>query len=112
MSIIIPAKEVNFISDDVEDEFNELQEEGWLKKSIKRLIENLKLNAFCCEQIKKKLIPKYYIVNYDLHNLWWCPLPNGWRLVYSIVTMSDKSLMATIIEFFDHKDYERRFSYN
>ncbi|MDO8563947.1 MAG: hypothetical protein Q7R87_02975 [Nanoarchaeota archaeon] len=110
MSFVKPAKEVKFISNEIEDNFNALSDD-WLKKAILRAIKNLKDNAFCGERIKKKLIPKKYLFDYDLDNLWWYPLPNGWRLVYTLTPFPDRNIVASIIEYFNHKDYERRFGY-
>ncbi len=110
MTLIKPAKEVIFISDEVEGLFNAIREE-WLKKAIEKSIKDLNENAFCGEQIKKRLIPKKYIFDYGLDNLWWYPLPKGWRLVYTLTTLHDRNILAAIVEYFDHKNYERRFGY-
>ncbi len=48
---------------------------------------------------------------YGIDNLWVHPLPDGWRLVYSVLTPSKDEIQAMIIEWFNHKDYERRFKY-
>ena len=37
-------------------------------------------------------------------------LPNGWRLIYTIES-DDLKIMNIILEWFSHKDYERRFNY-
>ena len=48
--------------------------------------------------------------NYGIKNLWKYNLPQGWRLLYSIV--ADENLIVSIvIEWLSHKDYERRFRY-
>ena len=110
MPFIKPATSVIFADEELEEEFNSLSEDNWLKKAIKRAIEKFKENAFCGERIKKELIPKEYTQKYNINNLLWYPLPDGWRLVYSIVA-SDDELVVIIIEYFDHKNYERRFGY-
>ncbi len=110
MGLIKPADGVVFADSRLEKEFNSLSENHWLKKSLKRVIEKLKQNVFCGERIKKELIPQEYIQKYGIDNLLWYPLPNGWRLVYSIL-MDDEKIIAYIIEYFDHKNYERRFGY-
>ncbi len=45
-----------------------------------------------------------------IDNLFWHNLPKGWRLVYSIAG-NNVEVLAIIIEYFDHKNYERRFKY-
>jgi hypothetical protein len=110
MGLKKPAKGVIFADDKVERAFNSLPENDWLKKAINKAIFDLKENAFCGEQIKKELIPKEYVKKYNINNLLWYPLPNAWRLVYSI-TGNAVEILAIIIEYFNHKNYERRFGY-
>ncbi|MEK6952529.1 MAG: hypothetical protein AABX29_05940 [Nanoarchaeota archaeon] len=111
MTFIKPAKEVIFADDKLEAEFNLLPDNNWLKKSIWKVINKLKENAFCGERIRKELIPKEYIRKYNINNLLWYPLSNGWRLVYSIIAQSNNEIIAVIIEYYDHKNYERKFGY-
>jgi Txe/YoeB family toxin of Txe-Axe toxin-antitoxin module len=111
MRPIKPAGKVVFSNDKLEETFNNLPEQDWLKKAIRKVIEDLKYNAFCGEAIPKDLIPKEYIQNYLINNLYWYALPNGWRLVYSIMNNEEVEILAVIIEYFDHKNYERRFNY-
>jgi len=111
MRPIKPAEEVIFADSKLEEAFNSLSENDWLKKAILKSISNLKENAFCGEVIKKDLIPKEYIQKYGIDNLFWYPLPNGWRLVYSLTTKGTAEILAIIIEYFNHKNYEKRFGY-
>ncbi|MGD9275663.1 MAG: hypothetical protein PVJ67_00660 [Candidatus Pacearchaeota archaeon] len=104
------ADGVIFASDRIEESFNSLPENDWLKKAIKKAIENLKENVFCGERIRKELIPKEYIQKYEIDNLFWYKLPKAWRLVYSVAGDKHETL-AIIIEYFNHKNYERRFGY-
>src|SRR3989344_9519010 len=105
-----PAREVKFIQQHLEEYFVSLSENHPIKKGIQKAIDKLKENVFCGEKIEKRLIPKEYIRRYDIDNLWWYPLPDGWRLVYSIAT-NKSEVLAVIIEYFDHKNYARRFGY-
>jgi hypothetical protein len=43
--------------------------------------------------------------------LWWYPLSDAWRLVYSVVTPTNVEVLAVIIDYYNHKDYERKFGY-
>ena len=110
MRPVKPSDSIIFADDKVEDAFNFMSEDDWLKKAIRRAISNLKQNVFCGERIRKKLIPKEYIKKYNIDNLSWYKLPQGWRLVYSVVA-NNVEIIALIIEYFDHKNYERRFNY-
>lgn len=106
-----PANGVIFADDKIERAYNSLDDNDWLKKAIKKAIDNLKENIFFGERISKKQIPKEYKIKYGTDNLWWYPLPNAWRLVYSVITPSNVEILAMILEYFNHKDYERRFGY-
>ncbi|MEK6859371.1 MAG: hypothetical protein AABX54_01015 [Nanoarchaeota archaeon] len=110
MRLFKPVDYVIFADKKIEDEFNFLNEANWLKKALRRAIEDFKQNAFCGERIRKERIPKIYIQKYDIDNLLWYPLPDGWRLVYS-VSSDNNELIAIIVEYFDHKNYERRFGH-
>ena len=108
--MIRPSK-VKFIDDELEDSYNLLDEDDFLKKAIKRVVQELKLNAFWGIQIPKKLNPKVYIRKYEINNLWKCNLPKGWRLFYTVTADNEVELITAILEWLNHKDYERRFRY-
>ena len=57
-----------------------------------------------------RLIPKIYIKKYEITNLWKYDLPRGWRIIYSIAN-EDIEIISLILEWIDHKEYERRFKY-
>jgi len=81
-----------------------------LYKQLRRAFEDLQKNAFCGIQIPKKQIPKEYTRKYQIDNLWKYNLPNAWRLIYSVA--ADKVVVISIvIEWMDHKKYEKRFKY-
>ena len=107
--MIKPSK-VKFISEKLEKEFNRLDKTDPLKKSIIRAINDLKQNAFFGIQIQKKLFPEEFIKKYGLNNLWKYDLPNAWRLIYTIKA-DDIQILNVILEWFDHKEYERKFKY-
>ena len=108
---MIKASKVVFISDELESSFNILPEDDFLKKSIKQAVQNLKENAFCGIQVPKRLIPKEYIKKWGITNLWKYDLPKGWRLMYTVTSDNEVELISAILEWCDHKEYERRFKY-
>ena len=108
--MIKPSK-VKFISDELEKDFNSLKDDDFIKKAIIRAIQDLKENAFCGIQIPKKLFPKEYVQKYGIKNLWKYDLPKGWRLLYTVTAENEVELISDILEWFNHKDYERRFGY-
>lgn len=85
-------------------------QERELFKLIDQALNNIEKNAFCGIQLPKRLIPKTYSQNYKITNLWKYDLPKGWRLIYSIVR-DEVIVINLVLEWFDHKEYERRFNY-
>jgi len=105
---------VAFISKKLKEEFEALKEGKFQDKQlytfINRAIDDLKINPTCGTKIQKKLWPKEYIKKYKITNLWKYDLPNGWRLIYTIEA-DEVKIMNVILEWFGHKEYERRFKY-
>ena len=108
--MIKPSKVV-FISDELEKDFNGLKDEDPIKKGITRAINDLRENAFCGIQIPKRLFPKEYVQKYGITNLWKYDLPNAWRLLYTVTAENEVELISAILEWFNHKEYEKRMRY-
>ncbi len=108
--MIKPSK-VIFISQKLENSFNALPSNDFLKKSMIRAIKDLKQNAFAGVHVPKRLIPKEYIQKYGINNLWKYDLPKGWRLLYTVTSENEVELISAILDWFDHKEYERKFKY-
>jgi hypothetical protein len=105
---------VAFASPILEKNFEKLKqgkfEDRQLFGFIQRAISDLKKNPICGVKIPKKLWPRGYIKQYQIKNLWKYDLPDGWRLIYTI--LEDKLMIINLIlEWFPHKDYERKFGY-
>ena len=75
-----------------------------------RAIKDLKKEPLCGTNVQKRLWPKEYIKQYGITNLWKYDLPNGWRLIYTIKS-DEVSIVSVILEWFDHKGYDKRFHY-
>ena len=105
---------VGFITTKLKTEFESLRtgrtEDELLYKFIDRAIDDLKKQPTCGIKIPKKLWPREYTRRYQITNLWKYDLPNGWRLIYTIET-NEVMIVAIILEWFDHKKYEKRFKY-
>lgn len=106
--------EIKFADMKVKKSFENLATSGSegkiLYKQIYRALEDLEENAFCGIQIPKKLIPRVYIEKYKINNLWKYDLPNSWRLIYSVKN-GDVCVLSIILEWMNHKSYEKRFGY-
>ena len=108
---MIKASKVVFISEELEDDFNSLKVDDPIRKAMARAIGDLKENAFSGIKIPKRLFPKEYVQKYGITNLWKYDLPRGWRLLYTVTSDNEVELISAILEWFDHKDYEKRFKY-
>ncbi len=105
---------IRYADEKLKETLNKLKdsktEDKKLYEWINRAMDDLEENAFCGIQIQKKLIPKVYLDKYGIDNLWKYDMPRGWRLIYS-VTNNEVNVLSIILEWMDHKDYERRFGY-
>ena len=105
---------VAFITQKLKEQFQYLKEgkfeDRQLYKFINKAVDDLKQNPTCGVKIPKKLWPKEYSQKYNLTNLWKYDLPGAWRLVYTIES-DEVKIVSIILEWFDHKDYEKRFNY-
>ncbi len=105
---------VAFITPKLKEQFQYLKsgkfEDQQLYKFINRALDDLKQNPMCGIKIPKKLWPKEYTKNYNITNLWKYDLPSAWRLVYTIES-DEVKIVSIILEWFDHKDYEKKFNY-
>ncbi len=105
---------VAFIDQKVKDEFETLArgkyEDEQLHKFLLRAISDLKENPFCGTKLPKRVWPRIYIEKYGVNNLWKYDLPKAWRLIYTIKE-DEVRIVNIILEWFDHKAYEKRFRY-
>jgi len=104
---------ITFGDEKLKKELDNLKEikEDKLYRQLVKAFENLEEDAFCGIQIPKRLIPEYYKKRFGpLTNLWKYNLPDAWRLIYTIKN-SKVSILSIILEWIDHKEYERRFRY-
>lgn len=107
-------KYVTFADDSTKESFGKLKEGKFedreLFRFINRALDDLKENPFVGVKVPKRLWPKEYIQKYRIRNLWKYDLPNGWRLIYAI-RGNALEIVAIVLEWFSHKDYERKFGY-
>ena len=105
---------VGFASEEIKKAFDELKsgkfEDKQLYEFLERAIDDLKKNPFVGKNVPKNLIPKEYIRNFGIDNLRKYDLPNAWRLMYTLKG-NELTIVSVILEWLDHKNYERRFKY-
>ena len=105
---------VGFITHKLKEQFDSLKkgkfENKELYKFIDRALDDLKENPTCGTKIQKKVWPKEYKKKYSITNLWKYDLPSAWRIIYTIES-DEVTVMSIILEWFPHKEYEKRFNY-
>lgn len=105
---------VGFADEKIKQAFLELEQgkgaEPHLFEFLSRAFDDLKKDPGCGIKIPRKLWPKEYIQKYEIDNLWKYDLPNGWRMIYTI-RANQVTILSVVLEWFDHKEYERRFGY-
>ena len=108
---MIKPSDVKFISPSLKNDFDSMGEDDPIKKAMKRAMDNLHENAFSGVQVPKRLFPVDYVQKYKINNLWKYDLPNAWRLLYTVTVEGEVQLVSAILDWFSHKDYERKFKY-
>ena len=81
-----------------------------LLNSIKQKIDYLRNNPEYGIHIPKDRIPKDYVKDYDVHNLWKVNLSGAWRMIYTM-RGSEVEIISLILEIMNHKDYNKKFGY-
>jgi len=81
-----------------------------LLKAIEREKNNLKINPQFGRHIPRKNIPKQASERYGTDRLWKIELVGYWRLIYTIIG-DEVKIISFILEFMDHKKYDKIFSY-
>ena len=82
-----------------------------LYNQIDNAASTIQRNVFCGRRVKKTLIPKKLIEKYHINNLWIYNLPNAWRLLYSVSSPNKIELLAIVLDWMNHKDYEKLFRF-
>lgn len=91
--------------------FKSLRLNSNLAKSLIKAKKDILENVFCGVQISKNLIPDKYIHKYGINNLWKYNLDSSWRLLYSITTPSEFEIIVVVLDWMNHKNYEKLFNY-
>lgn len=81
-----------------------------LLKAIEREEDNLLIDMHRGIQIPKSQIPQEYIDLYGVSNLWKINLPDYWRMIYTL-TGNEFEIISILLEFMDHKEYDKKFGY-
>ena len=103
---------IKFADRKLKEAFKDLKEtDKDLYTQIDRATDEISKNIFCGRNVKKKLIPKSLIQKYGLNNLWIYNLKSAWRLLYSVTSPDKVQILAIVLDWMNHKDYERLFRF-
>jgi hypothetical protein len=81
-------------------------------KSVNQKVELIKDNPHFGDPIAKKLIPKEYVINYNVANLFRVELPAYWRMLYTLTDGESKiEIIAFVLDIINHKEYDQKFGY-
>lgn len=107
-------RRIAFIDVKLSRAFDELKsgkfEDKQLAVEINDAMDRLKENPLLGIRIERRLWPKEYVIRYGIDNLRKYDLRNGWRLLYTLAG-NKIEIVAILLEWLDHKSYERRFGY-
>lgn len=89
-----------------------------LLKSIDSKIELLKANYDYGTQVPRKLIPRKYVVEYEVTNLFKVDLAGYWRMIYTLKQPQREqteidmiTIWLDVLDIVDHKKYDKIFGY-
>jgi len=112
--LLTKRRRVAFVDEKLAKSFDDLSkgtfEEKQLCAFISRALDDILEDPWRYIQIQRDKWPKEFIRKYNVPNLWKYDLPNGWRLIYTIHE-HEVNILAIILEWFPHKEYEGRFGY-
>lgn len=90
--------------------FNSLDKQTASYREINDTLDLLKKDYAKGDKIPRDRRPKKYIKEHQIHTLFRYKMRSGWRLVYTVSgTKHEKA--CTVLEAFEHKQYEKRFGY-
>ena len=105
------AQKVTFLDENLQESFENIADKDPLKKGLVKAIKNIQEDTSCGRNVIKKLIPKTLIEKFKVNNVWIYNLPNSWRLLYSITPTNEIEIIAVILCWMNHKEYERLFNF-
>ena len=106
------------LSKEAELAFKELNEQAVhskinksILKSIKNKVELIKINPHYGDPVKKERIPKKYLEEYSVTNLFHIELSNFWRMDYTLKNSDEIEVIAFVLSIVDHDKYNKIYCY-
>lgn len=90
--------------------YNSLDKKSKEYREIEDVLDMLKEDCSRGDKIPRDRWPKKYVREHQIQTLFRYRLRSGWRLIYTVYGTRDEKA-CTILEVFDHSEYEKRFGY-
>ncbi len=88
------------------------KQESMIFDALNKKVELIKENMHYGDPIAKKLIPKEYVLKYNISNLFRVELPQYWRMLYTLKEAENNiEIIAFVLDVSDHKEYNKKFGY-
>ena len=88
------------------------KKERTILNAINKKVELIKANPHFGSPVAKNKIPQEYVKKYGINNLFRVPLPDFWRMLYTLTDgESEVEIIAFVLDFIDHKKYNKKFGY-
>ena len=81
-----------------------------LLESVNTALKNIKANHNYGDLIPRKYIPKKTIEKYGTDKILRVELVGYWRLLYTLIG-DEVKIIAFILEYLNHEEYNKRFNY-
>jgi len=107
---MIISSRVKFIDSELEKAFNNLSDNDPIKKALIKAIQNIMEDYQAGEYIPKNKVPEAYLRKYGINNVRVYDLPFAWRLMYTITGSSEIGIISVILDWMNHKYYEKLFN--
>jgi len=102
---------IRFTDSELKEVFKSLKfSDERLYKEINNALDNINRDPHCGRNAQKKLIPRELAIKHNLRNLWIYNLRKDWRLLYTL-SGDDIGIIAIVLDWMDHHDYEKLFRF-
>ena len=99
-----------FLSKELNDYYLKIGEGHKHRKWIDEMVRILRETPFSGDHIKRRLIPLKY--KRAVKTLFRYQHPEGYRSIFTLTKDNQAVFQIVILEFLDHKQYDRLFGYN
>jgi len=105
------AYKLTFVDDKLKSIFDNLSEKDPIKKGIIKALrdirENINVGRLITKDTHNKNRIRGILNKYDSTNIRVYNLPSAWRMFYTITRSEEIEIIAVILDWMNHKDYEK-----